>query len=64
MKKRKLKVRKFKLELSGKQQEVDVDLDAFDETCTGNEAPMIANAMPKMLSTYVLQVDFRRHKVL
>ncbi|EFO21625.2 hypothetical protein LOAG_06861 [Loa loa] len=48
-------VRKFKLDLSEKQeQEVDVDLDAqFDDI--GNEAPVAVNVTPEVVSPNALQ---------
>lgn len=51
MKKWKLKVRKFKLDLSGKQQEeVDVDFDVqFDDATIGNKAPVTVNATPNVI---------------
>lgn len=51
-----LQVRKFKLELSEKQQqEVDVDLDVQCDDI-GNQAPMVADVKPEVISTDALQV--------
>ncbi|CAG9535653.1 unnamed protein product [Cercopithifilaria johnstoni] len=55
-------VRRFKLDLSGKQQqEVDVDFDIqFDDIGGGNEAPITTNATPKLVSMDVLQKTKRK----
>ncbi|VBB34036.1 unnamed protein product [Acanthocheilonema viteae] len=57
-------VRKFKLDLSGKQQEeVDVDLDMqFDDVGIGNEVPITTNASPQLVSNNVLQVIVKKTK--